>query len=168
MNSLSAYRLSTAVLAALVVGLGASLWIVSHASGHDGNPSGLDVFAQQGVTAYLDGNLSGNMSCLTASGKWCSNLSVELHFLKDPPPTCPSPVPGSQYCTPAPGATRTLRQCQQGEVCLSINTQQPVVQPSPFKEYSQDAETGLHDGEDVGAQFIIVMKPQTTQLKKGP
>jgi hypothetical protein len=168
MKGLAAYRLSTVVLAIVAVGLGVTLWVVTHASRADGNPSGLDVFGQQGVTAYLDGNLSGNMSCLTESGKWCSNLSVELHFLQDPPPTCPSPVTSSQYCTPAPGATRTLRQCQHDEVCLSINTRQPVAQPSPFKEYSQDPEDGLHDGENVGAQFIIVMKPNPSQPKKGP
>ena len=168
MNSLSAYRLSTAVLSIAVLVLGGTVWrILTGGGGHDGNPSGLDVInPKQTVTATLQGDIKTTMPCLTMGNQTCSNLTAELHFLQDPAPQCPDDVTNLQFCYPAKATPRTLPTCQPDEVCLSVNTQQPAVEPTPFEEYRQDAD-GLHEGEDVGAKFVIILKPQT-KSKKGP
>ncbi len=76
MNSLSAYRLSTAVLSIAVLVLGGTVWRISTGGGgHDGNPSGLDVInPKQTVTATLQGDIKTTMPCLTMGNK-CAAIS---------------------------------------------------------------------------------------------
>ena len=117
MNSLAAHRV---LIGLLVVALGFAVW-KSSTQKLDGNPSGLDIVANQKIAAIQKDSTS-DVECLQS--KSCT-LYLEFHYLSlTPVPqclprsdayVCPSSLP-----TQPPYPDRILRTCKSGELCMSV------------------------------------------------
>jgi hypothetical protein len=164
MNSLTVHRV---IIGALVIVAGFFAWKASvKEGGHDGNPSGLDIVANQKIAAIRKDN-SSNIKCLQSTS--CS-LYVEFHYLSldAPVPQC---LPNSQaYVCPAslptqpPYPDRALRTCQSGELCISANTADTgdVSGGTPLTVDLQDADGWRRFVPSNNGQFILVLSTNRT------
>ncbi len=112
----------------------------------DGDPVGFDLYGS-GTTAV---SASGSGMCLTSTGG-PSCKSVEVHYLTNPTPTCPSdPLPDNVACSA--GTLRALPSCPpSGARCLLFSNVQVTA-------YSQDDDGVVHTEPTTSAQVMLILK----------
>lgn len=114
-------------------------------TGGDGNPVGFDILPTAPSTTVLQ---TSSDTCLSNTSAPCN--SIEVHYLAQSPPTCPSDYATQLACTA--NNPRALPTCQTGEQCFLL----PAL---PAKVYSQSDDGTVHP-ETTTAQVLIVLKHQ--------